>query len=62
MSRSIANRAKGILTTVGEIVGTVVSRRHRRFVLLLPVLGLLALVIALITSSGALAPFVYPLF
>ena len=62
MSRSILQRTRGILTTIGEIVSAVMTKRHRRFMILLPVLLALAVIIALITSSGALAPFVYPLF
>jgi hypothetical protein len=37
-------------------------RRNRRFLVLLPLFLLLSLLLAIVASSGALAPFVYPLF
>ena len=58
----IFSRASGALATIGELFGAMLRRRHRRFLILFPVLMLVAVVIALISSSGALAPFVYPLF
>jgi hypothetical protein len=62
MSRSISARWKGTLMTVGEIFRAIAPKRHRRFMILLPVLLLLAVLLAVVSSSGVLAPFVYPLF
>lgn len=62
MSRSITARAKGVLLTIREIFSAVLKKRHRRFIVLLPFLMIIAMVLAVITSSGVLAPFVYPLF
>jgi len=58
----VITRVGSALTTVGEVFGALLRKRHRRFMILFPVLMLLAVVIAVISSSGALAPFVYPLF
>lgn len=58
----IASRAAGAFTTIAELIRAVSRKRHRRFLILMPVLLLVAVVIAVISSSGALAPFVYPLF
>jgi hypothetical protein len=53
----------GIVDSVLELVREFWRRRkHRRLLILLPVLLLLASVMALIGSAGVLAPFVYPLF
>lgn len=62
MLSAVLGRVRGIFSTVREVVGATTTRRSRRFLLLLPILLIFAIVIALITSSGALAPFVYPLF
>jgi hypothetical protein len=58
----IVSRAAGAFTTIAEVAKSVARKRHRRFLILMPVLLLIAVVIAVISSSGALAPFVYPLF
>lgn len=58
----LITRITGAISTIGEIFGSLMRKRHRRFLILLPVLLLLAIAIAVISSSGALAPFVYPLF
>jgi hypothetical protein len=58
----ISARCFGILTTLREIFGAFAIKRHRRFLLLLPILLMIAVLLAVISSSGLLAPFVYPLF
>ncbi len=62
MLTAVFGRVRGILSSIREVVGATSTRRSRRFLLLLPILLIFAVVLALITSSGALAPFVYPLF
>ena len=58
----LISRTASALVTIGEVLGSMMRKRHRRFLILLPVLLMVAVVIAVISSSGALAPFVYPLF
>jgi hypothetical protein len=53
----------GGLTTWRELFRTISGkRRNRRFLVLLPFFLVIALMLAVIAGSGALAPFVYPLF
>jgi len=60
---SLISTLTGIFDSVVEIVREFGRRRtHRRFFLILPLLLLLAIIMALIGSAGVLAPFVYPLF
>ncbi|WP_374674252.1 hypothetical protein [Ideonella sp.] len=58
----LLDRAASALKTLADLFLVLRQRRHRRFLLLFPVLALIAMVMAAISSSGALAPFVYPLF
>jgi hypothetical protein len=58
----LLNRTASALSTIGDVFGALSRKRRRRFLILLPVLLFVAIAIAVITSSGALAPFVYPLF
>jgi hypothetical protein len=53
---------QGVGSTVVDLVKALFQSRTRRMVLILPVLLLIALVFALVSSSGVLAPFLYPLF
>lgn len=59
---SLVIRTASAISTITEVLGSLRRKRNRRFLILLPVLLLVAIVIAVISSSGALAPFVYPLF
>lgn len=61
MARRTA-RAASALRTIAQLFTVLRRRRHRRFLLLLPALVLIAAAMTLVSSSGALAPFVYPLF
>jgi hypothetical protein len=45
-----------------DVVATLVRQKQRRFLLILPVLLLIGLLLAIASSSGVLAPFLYPLF
>ena len=58
----IFTRAASAIATIGEVLAIMMRKRHRRFLIIVPVLMLVAVVMAVISSSGALAPFVYPLF
>ena len=58
----LVTRTASAISTIGEVFGSLMRKRHRRFLILLPVLLLVAIAIAVISSSGALAPFAYPLF
>ncbi len=49
-------------SSVGDLVVAFVRRRARLLLLLLPAILLFSLVLAIVSSSGALAPFIYPLF
>ena len=62
MIRKTLDWALGVIWTIGELFGSAMTKRSRRFVVLIPVLLIFAAMIALITSSGVLAPFIYPLF
>lgn len=63
MFRRMQDSVSGGLTTCRELFRTVSGkRRNRRFLVLLPFFLVIALMLAVIASSGALAPFVYPLF
>lgn len=53
---------KSISMSVAEIVKSFLKRRTASLLLVLPVMLLFALALALISSSGVLAPFIYPLF
>ena len=49
--------------SIAEMLGTLSgSRRNRRFLILVPIFMVAALLLAIVTTSGALAPFIYPLF
>lgn len=52
----------GGASSLREVFGAFTRRRGRRFLVLLPFLLAISLVLAIVASSGALAPFVYPLF
>ena len=62
MNGPITSRVRSIFMTIADVFRAFTRKGHRRFLLLLPVLLLLALLLAIVSSSGALAPFVYPLF
>ncbi len=53
---------QNIAVSIADFAGAVSRRRMRRLLILLPVLLAIALALALVSSSGALAPFLYPLF
>jgi len=53
---------QSVFGAIADLVLTMLNRRMGRFLTFLPVLLLIALVFALISSSGAIAPFLYPLF
>lgn len=38
------------------------KRRSKRFFILVPLFMVVALLLAIVSTSGALAPFIYPLF
>lgn len=62
MGRSFVRLWKGTLISLEEILRVFFIRKNRPFLLLLPILLLVALLLAIVSSSGVLAPFVYPLF
>lgn len=62
MIRRTVNHIRGIALTLSEVLGSFVKRRNRRFLILLPILMILAALLAIASSSSVLAPFVYPLF
>lgn len=54
--------AQSIGLAVWELARAFLTRPLKRLLALLPALLLVSIVLALISSSGVLAPFVYPLF
>ena len=60
--KKTSNFLQGIALSVSELFRAMIARRHRRLLPLLPVLLIVALMLAIVSSSGVLAPFVYPLF
>jgi len=38
------------------------KRRNRRYLILVPIFMIVALLLAIVSTTGALAPFIYPLF
>ena len=53
----------GGIATSRELLGTLTKKkRNRRFLILLPFFLVISMLLAIVASSGALAPFVYPLF
>ena len=58
----LVSRTLSAFATLGAVIAAVARKRHRRFLVLLPALLLVAVALAIVSSSGALAPFVYPLF
>jgi hypothetical protein len=53
---------QSITESVRDVIGALAQRRQRWLLVLLPVLLLIAVLLAIVSSSGALAPFLYPLF
>jgi hypothetical protein len=53
---------QSVCISVQDLVVAFVRRRARLLLLLLPAILLFSLVLAMVSSSGALAPFIYPLF
>lgn len=62
MLKKMSNTLQGIFLSVSEIFGSMSKRRSRRLLPILPILLVIALLLGIISSSGVLAPFVYPLF
>jgi hypothetical protein len=60
--RSILNRLIGSWMTIVEAFQAIRQSRFRRLVYILPVLIVIGLLLFIVSSTGALAPFVYPLF
>lgn len=53
---------QSVCGSIAELFSALRGRRLGRLLLVLPVLLAIALVLALISSSGVIAPFLYPLF
>jgi hypothetical protein len=53
---------QSISASLRDMVGALAQRRQRWLLILLPVLLVISLLLAIVSSSGALAPFLYPLF
>jgi len=51
------------IKSAAEVLGTLsAQRRNRRYLILVPIFMMVALLLAIVSTSGALAPFIYPLF
>jgi hypothetical protein len=63
MINRLRDNLQGSFSTCRDLFASFTRRRRsRRFLVLLPFLLVIALLLAIVASSGALAPFVYPLF
>lgn len=51
-----------VVMSIGDIFATFARNRLKRYLIILPVLFIVALLLSIISSSGVLAPFLYPLF
>lgn len=60
--RTILWRLQSVSAAVSDLIRALSGRRVGRLFVVVPALILIAALLALVTSSGVLAPFLYPLF
>jgi hypothetical protein len=53
---------KSVVMSIRDVTEVMFQRKQRKLLLVLCVLLALGLVLAIVSSSGVLAPFLYPLF